>query len=144
MAEIFTTNGLPVVRSDNSRVQGHMMIKEMLAPMPLKDPTVRKMFPEGQAPDTLPGLMFFDTCEKAISDMESIQSDDKNPNDCAKDPHDITHNVDAIRYFCITRVIQAENPELKQEELSDAEEEEAEDYDSYMCGGEVTPEYLSA
>ena len=144
MAEIFTTNGLPVVRSDNSRVQGHMMIKEMLAPMPLKDPTVRKMFPEGQAPDTLPGLMFFDTCEKAISDMESIQSDDKNPNDCAKDPHDITHNVDAIRYFCITRVIQAENPELKQEELLDAEEEEDEDYDSYMCGGEVTPEYLSA
>jgi phage terminase large subunit len=121
-----------------------MMIKEMLAPMPLKDPTVRKMFPEDQIPETMPGLMFFDTCEKAVSDMESIQSDDKNPNDCAKDPHDITHNVDAIRYFCITRAIAAENLVEKKAQEDFELENEAEDYDSYMCGGEVTAEYLSA
>lgn len=142
MAEIFNRSGMPVVRSDNSRVQGHMMIKEMLAPLPLKDPTVQKMFPKGKVPKYLPGLMFFDTCDKAISDMESIQSDDKNPNDCAKDPHDITHNVDAIRYFCITRVINAE-PEDKQIQPEIEFEDDSEDYDDYMCGGQVTTAYLA-
>ena len=145
LAEIFTANGLPIIRSDNSRVQGHMMIKEMLAPKPLKDPSVRALFPKGKCPAMLPGLMFFDCCDEALSDLESIQADKKNPNDCAKEPHDITHNVDSIRYFCITRQLPAEKePEPIYYELED-EDDIDEDYDSYMCGhGEVTAAYLSA
>ena len=32
-----------------------------------------------------------------------IQRDEKNPNDCAKQPHELTHGPDAIRGFCIER-----------------------------------------
>ena len=87
MAELFMQNGVSVVKSDNNRVQGHMLIKNMLAPIPLKDPFVRGLFPEGEAPDKLPGLMFFDTVAQAFSDLKDIQADEKNPNDCAKTPH---------------------------------------------------------
>ena len=132
MAEIFQTSGVNIVRSDNNRVQGHMVMKQMMAPIPLKDPFVKSLFPEGEAPEKLPGLMFFDTLEEPMSDIESIQSDDKNPNDCSKDPHDITHNVDAVRYFCVTRKLAAEAPVLHV--YTDEEDGGAEDYDEYMCG----------
>ena len=89
MAELFMQNGVSIVKSDNNRVQGHMLIKDMLAPIPLTDPFVKGLFPEGEAPDKLPGLMFFDTIGQAFSDLKDIQADEKNPNDCAKTPHRI-------------------------------------------------------
>lgn len=90
-------NGVAIVKSDNNRVQGHMLIKDMPAPILLKDPFVKGLFPEGKAPDKLPVLMFFDTVGQAFSDLKDIQADEKNPNDCAKTPHEITHAVDGTR-----------------------------------------------
>lgn len=139
MAEIFSENGINIVKSDNNRVQGHMMIKTLMAPMPLNDPFVKSLFPAGKAPDRMPGLMFFDCLEKPISDIQSIQADDTNPNDCAKDPHDITHSVDAVRYYCITRKLAAETQRVEEEE---DEEETIADYDDYMCGGEISADYI--
>ena len=140
MAETFILNGLPIVKSDNNRIQGHMMIKDMLAPIPLKDKYVRALWPEGKAPDKLPALMFFDDLEKVISDIRDIQRDDNNPNDCAKQPHEITHTVDGIRYFCVSRVLQA-SPETEAP-VVDEDEEQVTDYDEYMCGGEITASYM--
>jgi len=88
MAELFFNNGVPIVCVQNSRVQGHMQVKEMLMDMP----------------DGEPGLKFFDTCTEVIRNLQAIRSDDLNPNDCAREPHDITHTVDALRYFCISRI----------------------------------------
>lgn len=140
MAELFLLNGVNIVRSDNNRVQGHMVMKDMMAPIALKDPYVQSLYTAGQAPDRLPGLMFFDGCKKAISDLKAIQQDDKNPNDCAKDPHEITHTVDGIRYFCVTRVISGEAlPELQPE---DDEDEDGDSYEHYMCGGSADARYL--
>ena len=141
MAELFMQNGVSVVKSDNNRVQGHMLIKDMLAPIPLKDPFVRGLFPEGEAPDKLPGLMFFDTVAQAFSDLKDIQADEKNPNDCAKTPHEITHTVDGIRYFCVSRVLAAEA--IADRMMQDEEDEDTlTDYESYMTGGEITAGYL--
>ena len=138
MAELFLLNGVNIVRSDNNRVQGHMVMKDMMAPIALKDPYVQSLYPAGQAPDRLPGLMFFDGCKKAISDLKAIQQDDKNPNDCAKDPHEITHTVDGIRYFCVTRVISGEAlPELQPED-----DEDGDSYEHYMCGDRADARYL--
>ena len=141
MAELFMQNGVAIVKSDNNRVQGHMLIKDMLAPIPLTDPFVKGLFPEGEAPDKLPGLMFFDTIGQAFSDLKDIQADEKNPNDCAKTPHEITHTVDGIRYFCVSRVLAAEAiaDRLQQE---DDEDDTLTDYESYMTGGEITAGYL--
>ena len=76
MAELFYMNGIPIVKSSNNRVQGHMQIKEMMADMG----------------DGKPGLIIFKTCTELIDSLEIIQFSETNPNDCATQPHDITHS----------------------------------------------------
>jgi phage terminase large subunit len=122
MAELFLSNGVPIVKSSSSRVQGHMQIKEMLM----------------DRADGMPGLMFFPCCREIIGDLQAIQADEVNPNDCAREPHDVTHAVDALRYFCISRTSPSEIVSTKQYEL-----EEKELYEEYMTGGEVTNAYFS-
>ena len=138
MAELFALGGVPLVKSGNSRVQGHMLVKEMLAPLPLTDPFVKSLWPEGQAPAALPGLMFFEGCKTVMGDLRDIQADELNPNDCAKQPHEVTHTVDAVRYFCVSRSLSAERPA----EAETEEEEEGEDYEAYMTGGAYTEAWM--
>jgi phage terminase large subunit len=133
MAELFMQNGVPLIKSDNNRVQGHMILKDMMAPRELTDPYVKSLY-KGKAPDTLPGIIFFTTCDRVISDIKSIQADDKNPNDCAKEPHDITHCVDAARYFAVTRTLSAEAALPEKEIPDEFIDETGEDYETYMCG----------
>lgn len=148
MAETFMQNGVGIVKSDNNRVQGHMIMRDMMTAMPLNDPYVKSLFPDGKAPEAMPAVMFFDDLEKVIEDIESIQADEKNPNDCAKDPHDVTHTVDACRYFLINRSMRAEKPQKKRkvhplEFLSADTEDSGDDYEDYLCGGEITVGYMS-
>lgn len=138
-------NQVALVRADNSRVQGHMMIKEALSMRPLRDPYVMQMFrrPDGSVPDKLPGLMFFDLCKGIIGDLQDIQADEKNPNDCAKEPHEITHTVDGVRYYCVSRVLPAEAKPGPEQEWEEEDEDTPEDYDRFMCGGEITKDYMN-
>lgn len=142
MAELFMRYGLGVVRADNSRVQGHMVMKDMMQPMPLRDPFVKSLFPEGRAPEKLPGLMFFDGLTRVAADIRDIQADEKNPNDCAKQPHDITHSVDAVRYYCVSRTLAAEAAREKAEAAEDADSRE-QNYEDYMCGGDAGTDYMN-
>lgn len=142
IAELFMLNGVPLVRSDNNRVQGHMVMKDMLSPIPLNDKFVKSLFPEGKAPETLPGLMFFDTTGKMLEDIESIQADEANPNDCAKQPHDVTHSVDMCRYYCISRVAVAEAERQKRQSFEE-DEERGQSYEDFMCGGSATDDYMT-
>lgn len=136
MAAKFMECGVALARSDNNRVQGHMAMKSMLAPGMVHDPYVRKMFP---GKDTLPMLMFFPDCKDIVSDIQDIQADEKNPNDCAKNPHEVTHSVDGVRYYCVMRTMPAEAVfEVDQDDF----EEEEEDYESFMCGGEPSADYM--
>lgn len=139
MAELFFQYGLPIVRSSNNRVQGHMVMRDMMQPMDLNDKFVKTLYPRAEK---LPGLMFFETLTGVISDIRDIQSDDKNPNDCAKDPHDVTHSVDACRAYCISRQMAAEDQARKNEEL-DEEEEYTHNYESFMCGGDLSEGYMA-
>ena len=120
MAELFFEGGAPIVRADNSRVQGHMMIKEMLA----------------KRPDGRPSLFFFSNCRQTIDDLKDIQADENDPNDCAAEPHEVTHRVDAVRYYCISRVLSAERPERP------GGDADGMDYDEYMAGGGATASYI--
>ena len=186
MAELFISNGIPITKSDNNRVQGHMLIKEMLAPVKLKDPYVKKMYESAnkeaasiaevtarlsengkkavkagiskalgttetelpRIPETLPGMIFFSNCKEILEDLPAIQHDENNPNDCAKEPHNVTHTVDGVRYFAINRKLPAEavisptSPRQKYEEWMQSQDNGGEDYDTYMCGGEPTPSYI--
>ena len=48
-------------------------------------------------------LKIFSNCTTLISHLSQIQTDEKDPNCYATEPHELTHNVDAFRYFAIMR-----------------------------------------
>lgn len=120
-AEVFMLSGVPVVRADSNRVQGHLRLKEML----------------GDMEDGKPELMVFNTCRQFIDDIQAIQADENNPNDCAKQPHDITHTVDGVRYYAVSRKMVTEAPVN-----AEPEEDESLDYNEAMTGGNVTASYI--
>jgi phage terminase large subunit len=124
MAEIFAENGVPLFKANNSRVQGWMMLKEYLK----------------TADDGKPMLQITENCKDLIDNLMTIQADDKNPNDCATEPHYITHIVDALRYFVHSRTLPSEKQAAEPEQHDDDEYDE--DYESYMCGGVATQSYI--
>ena len=124
MAEIFMDCGVPIVKADNNRVQGHLLIKEALA----------------RRGEERPMLMFFKSCRNTIEDLRDIQADETNPNDCAREPHDVTHRVDAVRYYCISRTLAAESAAPAPSREDDGEP--LEPYDEFMTGGSPNRGYL--
>ena len=122
MAQVFLENGLDLVRANNSRVQGWMALKELMKPMA----------------DGRPGLLVFESCRGLIDDLMAIQHDEKNPSDCAKHPHEVTHRPDALRYFAQLRTLKPELPAQEEENLP-----RKTGYESYMTGGGVTESYLA-
>lgn len=126
MAELFMINQVGLVKSNNNRVQGHLQMKQMLAPLE----------------DGKPGLIFFDNCKHIIGDIQCIQADENNPSDCAKNPHDVTHTVDGVRYFCVSRVLTGDGKPSETQQ-DDDDDEEREDYGTFMTGGAAGARYLS-
>lgn len=122
MAELFMSSGVPIIRADNNRVQGHMLLKQALA----------------RRRDGLPSLLMFSDCDATFDDLRDIQADSKNPDDCAVTPHELTHRVDALRYYCVSRQLTAEAPET----LPEPDEDEGEDYEDFMTGGEWGTGYM--
>jgi phage terminase large subunit len=84
--------------------------------------------------------VFFNTVKETTADLEDIQADEKNPSDCAKEPHEITHTVDMLRYYCVSRTMRAEAQRVAEDD--DDEDEAAEDYEEFMTGGEASAGYL--
>ena len=48
-------------------------------------------------------LKIWNNCINLIANLPQIQQSERDPNDCANEPHDITHICDALRYFCVVR-----------------------------------------
>lgn len=128
MAEKFFEGEVPIVKASRSRVQGWLQVKEMFAPME----------------DGKPQLIVFNSCKEYIEDVQAIQASEKDPNDCATEPHDITHMNDAVRYFCISRAQAAEQEEAERRYRDETEDEAEEDYESYMTGGVISTAYIEA
>lgn len=142
LAGIFLEEGVDIVKASNNRVHGHTIMKDMMQDGELKDPYVMRQFGEN-VPDTLPMLMFFKgVTQRCTDDICDIQADENNPEDCAKIPHAVTHSVDAVRYYCISRVMSAEAPAADVKRPAFDEEMPEEDYDDFMCGGEAINEYV--
>jgi phage terminase large subunit len=122
MAELFMTSGVPIARADSSRVQGWLQVKEALA----------------LRADGKPSLLFFSSCTETVKDLEAIQADDKNPNDCAAEPHELTHTCDALRYYCAARTLKTDRPAAPVYR----DDEDGEEYEGYMTGRAATRGYL--
>jgi hypothetical protein len=84
-ALLFSDAGLTLTMSNNDREAGWLSIKELLQ----KDVN-------GE-----PRIKIFNTCRELIKCLPALIRDEKKPTDCAKDPHEITHYPDALRYFAI-------------------------------------------
>jgi phage terminase large subunit len=123
-AEDLLLNGVSIFKANNDRAQGGMQIKEML----------------NTAPDGKPWLMVFEDCKTLIKNLQDIQADEKDTNKYADDPHKITHNVDALRYFCISRTLPTE---IQNTTVNDSDDDDVEEYDDHMTGGAATPSYLN-
>ena len=126
MAELFMQNGIGLLKASNSRIQGWLALKELMK--------LRK--------DGKPGLIIFSDCKSLIEFLPALQHDTKNPSDCAKEPHEITHAPDALRYFAVMRTMPAiKNAVITPEDDFD-DGRSSSDYDSVMCGGEPQESYM--
>lgn len=90
-AQIFSESGIPLTRAVNDRIQGWLALREWLAPR--KD----------EFGDLTPRLRIFNTCTNLIRTLPALTVSESNPNDVAKNPHELTHAPDAIRYFVAGR-----------------------------------------
>lgn len=92
MAEIYMDNGVYLTKASNDRIQGWAQVHERLKPLP--DPSG-----DGKTAK----LQIFSTCKNLIRCLSTIKADEKNCNDAAKEPHEVTHLPDALRYWCVSR-----------------------------------------
>lgn len=106
-ADIFAECGIPLTRADNRRVQGWYDMAEWLR--------VREENGQKTA-----ALRIFSTCKNLIRCLPMVSRSDRDPNDIAGEPHELTHSVDAIRYFCAGRPAPAFLPKTLEEREEDA------------------------
>lgn len=108
-AEIFSDHGILLSKVSNDRVQGWLDLKEWLKPY------------EDEQGAVAAKLRIFTNCRHLIRTLPSLQISEKNPNDTASEPHELTHGPDALRYFVAGRPFPAEN---KREKDRDDEDED--------------------
>lgn len=87
-ADIFAENGQYLTKADNNRVTGWLAVHEWL-----------KVYKDEQG-QLNSKLKIFSNCVNLIRTLPALQHDEKNPNDVAVEPHELTHIPDALRYFC--------------------------------------------
>jgi phage terminase large subunit len=119
--EIMIQNGLFGLRkADNDRVRGWRLIRELL-----RDKTTRYG-------DSKPQLQIFENCKTLIKNFPLLQADERKPEDAATEPHDITHIMDALRYFVATtrqgNSIRAPEPTNSEYEFKTIESREESSY----------------
>ena len=100
-AEIFGDNGEWLVKSNNNRIQGWYNLKEWLKPY------------EDEQGIMTASLVIFNNCVNLIRCLPQLQRDEKDPNDVATEPHELTHAPDAIRYFIAGRPAPVRQSKLK-------------------------------
>lgn len=105
VADIFRESGLYLTRAPNRRIPGLMALKEAL-----------KIFSDEQGIPCA-GLRIFSDCVNLIRCLAAIQTDKKDPSDVADAPHELTHAVDAMRYFFASRKagVEEAGPETPEE-----------------------------
>lgn len=96
-AEIFYENGIKLTKCSADRVDGWYSVKEWIKPYTTQDEQTGEEIKTSN-------LKIFSNCLNLIRCLPAIQHDDKNPNDVATEPHELTHITDALRYFCVSKV----------------------------------------
>ena len=103
-AEMFEDSGLQLTPVRNGREDGWQNVLNWL-----------HLVPDGTG-EKRPRLFIFENCRELIRCIPLLQYDDKNANDVAKEPHDITHAPDALRYLLDGRPSATEVPVPRDED----------------------------
>ena len=86
-ADLFFEAGLPLTRVSNAFAHGCAAMKEWLAP----------------GADGVPALTIDKrACPRLWECLQQVQKDERDPNVYAKTPHALTHDLDSLRYFCVS------------------------------------------
>lgn len=104
MFEVFRDNGLDIIKASNDRHSGWEQVKEHLKVYDTRDAISGEVVKKSK-------LVIFSNCRDLIKNIPLLQFDKHDPNDAATQPHDITHNTDALRYFCVSRMSYTPKPE---------------------------------
>ena len=91
-AEMFGDYGVYLTKVDRNREAGWLAVKELLRPYEIKD-----MYTGN--PIKVSNLRIYSVCKNLIRCIPLLQYDEKKQNDCATEPHEITHAPDALRCF---------------------------------------------
>jgi phage terminase large subunit len=94
--DIFKQNGVTLKKSNNNRVQGWYAVKENLKIYESKDEQAGNIIRTAD-------LKIFKNCTNLIRCIPQVQHDERDGNDVANEPHEITHINDALRGYCIER-----------------------------------------
>jgi PBSX family phage terminase large subunit len=96
-AQIFSDQGIWLYRASNEFMQGCFDLKEWIAPYD----SVHEQTGE---PIRTANMLIFDNCTHLISSISNIQKDEKDANVYERTKqHELTHSVDALRYFVAGR-----------------------------------------
>lgn len=106
-AEMFAEGGIVLTKAGNDRESGWLAVKEWLKIKKIRHEQTGELYEDSD-------LKIFSNCTNLIRCLPQLQHDEKNPNDVATEPHEITHITDALRYFCISRVSPSKAPKKKE------------------------------
>ena len=93
-ADMFYDNGITLTEVSRDRVNGWLTVKELMKVYDKRDEITGDPVKKSK-------LHIFNTCRNLIANIPLAQYDEKKVNDMATEPHNITHSLDALRYFCV-------------------------------------------
>lgn len=94
--DIFRENGVILTKSNNDRETGSLNTKERLKVNEIRDI-------DTGLPVLVSNMQIVSNCIDLIRCLVDIKKDEVNPNQYANEPHELTHIVDALRYYCLGR-----------------------------------------
>ena len=91
--ETFSQNGVMLTKSNNARVPGWLQVHERL-----------KLI-TGVDGELTAKLKIFSSCRNLIRCLSTIKTDERDCNDVATEPHELTHLPDSLRYWCVMHTL---------------------------------------
>ena len=124
LAETFAGFGIYLSRADNRREPGWQAVKELLRLQPTVDEITGQpvdvpllTLDEGAAPN-------LERC------LQKVQRDPNRPNDISDKDHELTHMLDALRYFAVARTFPSDSRPTES-----AEDDEIDEYGGFLSYG---------
>lgn len=93
-AIVWGENGINLTKTKNPFEAGCVAMSEWLTPIQVRDEQTGHEYLSSRLTITE------DAAPKLVHSLVNIQKDKHNPKVYAKEPHELTHQVDSLRYFC--------------------------------------------